>query len=237
MNKVINHTYKATVTGIIILISTLFSFEICYRLNLNTPWYLILVPVSFTIGNLFYTSCHKISESLMNRISQNILVDSQNLLNSQTPTNSEYSLKQRYELFHDQFEKEHQQFTSQKNKSDEEKLKKILEYTRMTFNQLGFNQEEVFMICESVEYFIKHKAVLKSIDIHIQQKPNVTQISLKNFAWNIANQYNIKGIITAEFIIATFREWFKDSTISTVAKNLRTTNGRHMIEIDENLCK
>lgn len=237
MNKVINHTYKAVITGIIILISTLFSFEICYRLNLSIPWGLILVPVCFTIGNLFYATCHKISEFLMNRISQNILVGSQNLLNIQTPTNSECSQQQRYKLFHDLFEKEYQQFTSQKNKADEEKFKKILEYTRTTFNKLEFNQEEIFMICESVEYFIKHKTVLKSIDTHIQQKPNVTQISLKNFAWNIANQYNIKGIITAEFIITTFHEWFKDSTISTVAKNLRTTNGRHMIEIDENLCK
>lgn len=237
MNKVINHTYKAIITGVIILISTLFSFEICYRLNLSTPWCLILVPTCFTIGNLFYVSCHKISEFLMNRISQNILNDSQKLLNIYTPTNSECSLQQRYELFHDQLKKEYQQFTSQKNKADEEKFKKILEYTRTTFNQLEFNQEEIFMICESVEYFIKHKAVLKSIDIHIQQKPNVTQISLKNFAWNIANQYNIKGIITAEFTITTFREWFKDSTVSTVAKNLRTINGRHTIEIDENLCK
>lgn len=236
MNKAISHTYRAIITGVIILISTLFSFEICYRLNLNTPWRLILVPVCFTIGDFFYASCHKISEFLMNRISQNILADSPNF-HPQTLARYERSLQQRYELFHDQFEKEHQQFTSQKNKADEEKFKKILEYTRATFDQLGFNQEEIFMISESVEHFIKHKAVLKAIDFHIQQKPNVTQISLKNFAWNIANQYNIKGIITAEFIITTFHEWFKDSTISTVAKNLRTTNGRHMIEIDENLCK
>lgn len=236
MNKAISHTYRAIITGVIILISTLFSFEICYRLNLNTPWHLILVPVCFTIGDFFYASCHKISEFIMNRISQNILADSPNF-HTQTLARYERSLQQRYELFHDQFEKEHQQFTSQKNKADEEKFKKILEYTRATFDQLGFNQGEIFMISESVEHFIKHKAVLKAIDFHIQQKPNVTQISLKNFAWNIANQYNIKGIITAEFIITTFHEWFKDSTISTVAKNLRTTNGRHMIEIDENLCK
>lgn len=235
MNKVINYTHEAIITGIILFISTLLSFEICYSLNLNIPWCLILVPTCFILGNLSYIGCRKISELLMNKISQNILASSNSPFNLQTPTNDLIGLQQQYELFHCQYEKEHQQFTSKKNKADEEKLQKVLEYTRTSFHRLGFDQEEIFMICECVKYFAIHKAVLKSTSIYIQQKPDITQISLKNFAWNIANQYHIRGIVTAEFIITTFSEWFKESTISTIAKNLRTTNGRHMIEINENL--
>lgn len=155
MNKVINYTHKTITTGIIILISTFFSFELCYNLNLDIPWCLLLVPACFTIGDLFYIGCHKISKFLMNRISQNVLSASHNSLNSQTHITGEYSQQLRRDLTHCQFEKEYQQLTIQKNKADEEKFKKILEYTSTTFNQLGFNQEEIFMICESVEYFIK----------------------------------------------------------------------------------
>ena len=64
---------------------------------------------------------------------------------------------------------------------------------------------------------------------------NVTQIALKNFAWNIAFQYNISGDLTARFVIATFNEWFSNTSFATVRKNLRTTTGRHVIEIDENI--
>ena len=64
---------------------------------------------------------------------------------------------------------------------------------------------------------------------------NVTQIALKNFAWNIAFQYNISGDHAARFVIATFNEWFSNTTFATVRKNLRTTTGKHVIEIDEHI--
>ena len=56
---------------------------------------------------------------------------------------------------------------------------------------------------------------------------------MKNFAWNIANPYNISGDATAAFVFNTFNEWFANTTIATIKKNLRTTNGRHKIEIEE----
>ena len=64
---------------------------------------------------------------------------------------------------------------------------------------------------------------------------NVTQIALKNFAWNIAFQYNLSGDHAARFVIATFNEWFSNTTFATVRKKLRTTTGRHVIEIDEHI--
>lgn len=40
--------------------------------------------------------------------------------------------------------------------------------------------------------------------------------------------------MTTSFVMATFTEWFANSTFDTIRKNLRTT-GRHKIEIDENI--
>lgn len=63
----------------------------------------------------------------------------------------------------------------------------------------------------------------------------VTQISLKNFAWNIAFQYNLSSEAAAMFVMETFSEWFVNSSFETVRKNLRTTSGKHKIEINENI--
>ena len=41
--------------------------------------------------------------------------------------------------------------------------------------------------------------------------------------------------MTTSFVMATFAEWFANSTFDTVRKNLRATTGRHKIEIDENI--
>ena len=46
---------------------------------------------------------------------------------------------------------------------------------------------------------------------------------------------NIGRDMTTSFVMATFAEWFANSTFDTVRKNLRTTTGRHKIEIDENI--
>ena len=89
--------------------------------------------------------------------------------------------------------------------------------------------------CESVRYFVTNRQVLTQTDVRIKRKANVTQIDLKNFAWNIAFQYNIGGDITAQFVMQTFNEWFANSTLDTIRKNLRTTTGRRKIEICETL--
>ena len=43
--------------------------------------------------------------------------------------------------------------------------------------------------------------------------------------------------VTAQFVMQTFYEWFLNSTIDTIRKNLRTTTGKHKIKIDENIIK
>jgi hypothetical protein len=139
------------------------------------------------------------------------------------------------ELFHHEFQLEQQSYLLQKEKENDLKLAAILKYTRDTFKRLDFDETEIFQICECVRYFVTNQQVLNQTEVHIKRRMNVTQIALKNFAWNIAFQYNISGDLTARFVIATFNEWFSNTSFATVRKNLRTTTGRHVIEIDENI--
>ena len=143
--------------------------------------------------------------------------------------------KKRMELFHHEFQLEQQSYLLQKEKENDLKLAAILKYTRDTFKRLDFDETEIFQICECVRYFVTNQQVLNRTEVHIKRRMNVTQIALKNFAWNIAFQYNISGGDAARFVIATFNEWFSNTTFDTVRKNLRTTTGRHVIEIDENI--
>lgn len=80
------------------------------------------------------------------------------------------------------------------------------------------DETEIFQICECVRYFVANRRVLSMTEIHIKKHNSITQISLKNFAWNIAFQYNIGRDMTTSFVMATFSEWFANSTFDTVRK-------------------
>ena len=152
-----------------------------------------------------------------------------------TEANEKDLAQQRMELFHNEYKQEEQQYRQQKEKAEDEKLQAVLQYTRDTFKRLEFEEAEVYQICESVRYFVTNRQVLTQTDVRIKRKANITQIDLKNFAWNIAFQYSIGGDITAQFVMQTFNEWFANCTLDTIRKNLRTTTGRRKIEICEKL--
>lgn len=152
------------------------------------------------------------------------------------PNNVEIQ-KQRMELFHQEYQYEQQQYVQRKENADEAKLQAVLKYTKDTFKTLDFDEVEIFQLCECVRYFVTNKQPLTQTDIRIKRRASVTQIALKNFAWNIAFQYNIGGDATALFVMHTFNEWFANSTLETIRKNLRTTTGRHKIEINEKIFK
>lgn len=143
--------------------------------------------------------------------------------------------KQRMELFHQEYQYEQQQYVQNKENADEAKLQAVLKYTKDTFKTLDFDEVEIFQLCGCVRYFVTNKQPLTQTDIRIKRRVSVTQIALKNFAWNIAFQYNIGGDATALFVMHTFNEWFANSTLETIRKNLRTTTGRHKIEINEKI--
>ena len=138
----------------------------------------------------------------------------------------------RMELFHYEYQHEERQYLQHKEREEDEKLQAVLQYTRNTFRQFDFSEEEIFQICECVRYFVTNRQALR-VNIHIKRRAAVTQISLKNFAWNIAFQYNISRDVTAQFVMQTFHEWFANSTLDTIRKNLRTTTGKHRIKINE----
>ncbi len=111
------------------------------------------------------------------------------------------------ELFHYEYQREQQQYRQQKDQREQQqyrqqkereediKLNAILKYTRDTFKRFDLDETEIFQICESVRYFVTNRQVLSATEIHIRKHTSLTQISLKNFAWNIAFQYNIGGDI------------------------------------------
>ena len=144
-------------------------------------------------------------------------------------------LKKRMELFHYEYQSEQQEYAKRKEQEDDANLTAMLKYTRDTFFRLGFDEAEVFQICECVRYFLTNRQPLSNTEIRISKRSTVTQIALKNFAWNIAYPYNMSGDTTAAFVFNTFNEWFVNTTIATIKKTLRTTNGRHKIEIDEKI--
>lgn len=122
-----------------------------------------------------------------------------------------------------------------KQRSDAEKLANIHRYCRLKLIPLGFSDEELFQVCECVTVLVRDEDVLSSPAIQIRKKRDVLQADLKNFAWNIGNQYRLPRELTARFVCATFSEWFKNSEHKSVEKTLRTTTSRCNIEIDENI--
>lgn len=79
-------------------------------------------------------------------------------------------LRKRMELFHYEYQQEHQQYISQKEKEENEKLCAVLKYARETFQQLGFDESEIFQINECVRFFVSNRKVLSINGIHIKNE-------------------------------------------------------------------
>jgi hypothetical protein len=58
---------------------------------------------------------------------------------------------------------------------------------------------------------------------------------LKNFSWNIANQYGVEPALTAQFVLSTFKMWFANTEVSSLMKNPKVTSGKLNIEMDFNM--
>ena len=178
--------------------------------------YHLCLSLSARIISLASLFCHKPTKSNRQTKGDSTLATAISMVG-----NDDIQMK-RIELFHYEYLHEERQY--------------LLQYTRNTFRQFDFSEEEIFQISECVRYFVTNRQAL-SVNIHIKRRTAVTQISLKNFAWNIAFQYNICRDVTAQFVMQTFHEWFANSTIETIRKNLRTTTGKHKIKIDEQIVK
>lgn len=239
------HTFHSgTIEVVIVLLASIISFPLSDIIGVKLSTLPIVIVTCYVALKTMYYLCISLSTHVINLIS--------NLYQSATMTKQQHKdectlegvssatgdneiLKKRIELFHYEFQHEQQLYRQQKEKADDEKLNAIMQYTRNTFKRFDLDETEIYQICESVRYFVTNRQVLTETEIHIKKHSSLTQISLKNFAWNIAFQYNIGGDMTTSFVMVTFAEWFSNSTFDTVRKNLRTTTGCHKIEIDENI--
>lgn len=216
-----------------ILLASIVSLHICNITNVS-QW---IIPFSIvaihTLIKLVFILCRR--DSKCSYVPSKEINVTRNSECKCRPQEHREILKKRMELFHQEYSLEQQLYLQQKEKEQSIKLEKILKYTRDTFKRLNFEEVEVFQLCECVRYLVTNSQVLSNVEITIHKRASVTQISLKNFAWNVAFQYNISGDTTTEFIMTTFKEWFVNSTFDTIRKNLRTTTGRHQIEIDEHI--
>ena len=233
--------HSLTIEVIAVLLASMIAFQICNMLCIRMSLLPFVMAVGYVILKLLYHLCISVARYIIEAPLSHLTLANE-VTDKETSTVTSLHTqdcvdvqKRRMELFHYEYQHEQQQYKQQKEREEDEKLNAILKYTRDTFKRFNLDETEIFQICESVRYFVTNRQVLSMTEIHIKKHSSRTQISLKNFAWNIAFQYNIGGDITTSFVMATFAEWFTNSTFDTVRKNLRTTTGRHKIEIDENI--
>ncbi|UBD75172.1 hypothetical protein K6V26_02065 [Parabacteroides goldsteinii] len=227
---------------IAVLLASMIAFQVCNIFGIRMSLLPFIMATGYVILKLMYHLCITVARYIIEAIPPSFLISVKKrdckktlALTSFPISNCEEVQKKRMELFHYEYQREQQQYQWQKEREEDEKLNAILRYTRDTFKRFDLEETEIYQICESVRYLVINRQVLSATEIHIKKRTSLTQISLKNFAWNIAFQYNIGRDMTTSFVMATFSEWFANSTFDTVRKNLRTTTGRHKIEIDENI--
>lgn len=219
------HIFQSlTIEVVTVLLASTISFPVSDALDVQLSILPFVMVACYVALKLIYLLCLSLSAYIISLASLFRYKPTQ----SDRQTKDDYALSatmsavnnndiqmKRMELFHYEYQHEEQQYLQHKEREEDEKLQAVLQYTRNTFRQFDFNEEEIFQICECVRYFVTNRQVL-NVNIHIKRHTAVTQISLKNFAWNIAFQYNISRDVTAQFVMQTFREWFVNSTLDTI---------------------
>ena len=238
------HTFQSlTIEVLTVLLASTISFPVSDALGVPLSILPFVMVACYVVLKLIYHLCLSLSAHIIPLASlfrhKPVQSDRQTkddcaLATAISAVGNDDIQMRRMELFHYEYQHEQRQYLQQKEREEDERLQAVLQYTRNTFRQFDFSEEEIFQICECVRYFVTNRQAL-SVNIHIKRRVSVTQISLKNFAWNIAFQYNISRDVTAQFVMQTFNEWFANSTLDTIRKNLRTTTGKHRIEIDEHI--
>lgn len=230
--------HSLTIEVMAVLLASMVSFQICDKYSIRMSLLLFVMVAGYMVLKLLYHLCILVSGYIIEILSSPklVLVESPTSTDtSESSSNMDDIQKRRMELFHYEYQQEQKHYQQQKEKEEDAKLCAILKYTRDSFKPLDFDEAEIFQICECVRYFVINRQILTMTEVRIKKHTAATQISLKNFAWNIAYQYSISGDLTTSFVMTTFAEWFSNCTFDTVRKNLRTTTGQHKIEIDENI--
>ena len=136
------------------------------------------------------------------------------------------------EVFINQVQIDRKQMNEAKTARGVKKLDAILKYTRYTLMPYGFTDAELYQIEEAVKLLVELNGVTRMEVLSIGKKKGLKQADLKNFCWNIANQYEIDPKTTALFALNLFYAWFSNTEPSSIQKTLRNTAGTYTIEID-----
>ena len=139
------------------------------------------------------------------------------------------------EVFINQVQIDRKQMNEAKVAREARKLEAILKYTRYTLMPHGFTDEELYQIEDAVKLLVELNGVTRMEVLSISKKKGLKQADLKNFCWNIANQYGIDPKTTALFALNPFYAWFSNTEPSSIQKTLRNTAGTYTIEIDANI--
>ena len=139
------------------------------------------------------------------------------------------------EVFINQVQIDRKQMNEAKVDREARKLEAILKYTRYTLMPHGFTDEELYQIEEAVKLLVELNGVTRMEVLSISKKKGLKQADLKNFCWNVANQYGIDPKTTALFALNLFYAWFSNTEPSSIQKTLRNTAGSYTIEIDANI--
>lgn len=232
-------TLILTSEAAVLLLISVSAYNFCLTTSLHMSVLPVIIVVCFTVIQIFCHVCFlrfgKFSSASKQMDDSSCSTEVNSNMKPNSHVNSSQLVQERLNLFQNEYQYEQEQYRQQKEKADMEKLEAILKYTRDIFKKLEMEEAEVYQICESVRYFVTNNQTLSMTELRIRKRTHITQIALKNFAWNIAFQYGIGGELTAEFVLVTFNEWFANSTLDTIRKNLRTTSGNHKIEIDEHI--
>lgn len=244
--KTTHNIIPVIITSVILMLSTAMALETCYKFKLDIAWAILLVPAYDAVCRLCYAGCNKLAGRIIKPFAKahdNMIERKQKEAVTEALAKVEKTVIIREPIsdetlrVQDQYIAEASILKEKMERDEAEKLDKILAYTRGMFLPLGFDENELSQILNCVRYFALHKSVLKSDALNLRKRDNVTQASLKNFTWNIANQYSIDRDTAALFAKITFAEWFYNTELSSIKKTLRNPTGRHAIEIDENILK
>ena len=97
------------------------------------------------------------------------------------------------------------------------------------------NGNRYVLILSVLKLLVELNGVTRMEVLSISKKKGLKQADLKNFCWNIANQYGIDPKTTALFALNLFYAWFSNTEPSSIQKTLRNTAGTYTIGIDANI--
>ena len=231
MNKK-QYTFNILIIGgISLLISSMISFVVCEVFDVRLSYFPFVLLVAYIIIQLLYHLCLYATIYVID-----LICGLKAGKKPQPPISQNITLTTGSNAYKKMDRETKKMSPDQKNlRLEEAQVQALLRYTQETFQRFDFTDQEIIQVCECVSHFVQTGEVLNFPQSPIKKRANLTQIALKNFAWNIACPYKMSSDATAHFVMATFSEWFVSTSFETVRKNLRTTIGTHAIMIDENI--